>query len=1174
MRIRHLFKNFWLSFTRNSLQVLGLFLMLGIIITLFGGMIMSSSLSTDQLALIGNNLYNTNISLQFNHNLKIVLNNQNLSYGLNNINYINDDGKLDTNKVESSYFQLKPNGKDIYQIILDSESNQPGKWLASNSSNSYFIEQLKAKGEVILNFSSNIVPDSAYFFSNADYRELLSYLQDPANLIPFVSSPDNPHLVTDTFIFTNAYKDFSTNQKRIYDLQTRLLNSVIIGSVADRALMSETMRLYDIFKAENFYIQSVQPYYWTTPIMVKGSYQEFLNYKAADDYPPIILNNSYASHNKIKLYDLFSIYGYQYRVIGFATNAYVNSAANASSFIYNPYLWLRGEEYRNLLTKITNDAPQLINSIISIHAAFAAKELNPGFLQAQNSWRDIANVYDNATFSRFTSAYTPLHNMKELINNKEDIIWSILIAISLLLIISSFIMISMIVNKLLFLNRGIIGNLKAQGYGTGTIAFLLLSCFLLLMFIICSLALITSWIFSFILNITYQGFLEFTTYISVPPWWLIVGTYLLPSFAVCFYAFLFIIIEVSRPTLFLLKPKVVKTRIPKGHHLLHLNFKYKISLKFALDAKWKLLLTVVVTTLTGAMLFTGLTTIINFSQINLNLKANANWKYVYRYDNNYNYSASGIPPYDYLVYENPEAVKKPDVSGYYLLQPEKRQFTEELVLKKYNTFGFSDPVCGPFIGDSNIIKSFKYKWFKARSYEWYVENCKDTQYYEQITKFIKGTVYEYFINELSHEDGIITIGYQPIIYGPYQSEIFANTENLYAQEAINYSLLEQFLNEYQSANKNSKIDLSIPTFYRNFISHKNLKSLYGNAIEFYDYKNNTTLFYPNVEKKTDINWFFNKIKSFDQPNDNDSLLRPAQTNRFSPVVNYAILQVNEMKKLIQSEKWFHSKNPNWDPKNYRIQLYPLIINRAYRYLNNINIGDILLDNFNDRSAIFYIVVDQFDNGMKNMFLINKYNNQRLTPKRLANLYSALRDNETYHYIGVYDKNNNYDASFETEYEPAPIYNGTQNLKMLLQQTVNLQIILFLIYLLILVASIVACIFQIFIITNIILKDNLKVLNSFKALGYSDLWIFNRMFLIYLPIILISWVISIPIGATIIGLIRYQIIFNMLSYVSGTVNIGDYLISFLGLLVMFIIAFVLNKKFMDHRYPILKTMNWN
>ncbi|WP_235510995.1 hypothetical protein [Spiroplasma kunkelii] len=48
--------------------------MLGIIITLFGGMIMSSSLNTVQLALIGNDLYDTNISFKFNYNLKIVSN--------------------------------------------------------------------------------------------------------------------------------------------------------------------------------------------------------------------------------------------------------------------------------------------------------------------------------------------------------------------------------------------------------------------------------------------------------------------------------------------------------------------------------------------------------------------------------------------------------------------------------------------------------------------------------------------------------------------------------------------------------------------------------------------------------------------------------------------------------------------------------------------------------------------------------------------------------------------------------------------------------------------------------------------------------------------------------------------------------------------------------------------
>ena len=1171
--IRHLFKNFWLSFTKNSLQVLGLFLMLGVVITLFWGMIMSNDLSTSQLAVIGKNLYNTNISFRFSEQLKIASNNKNLSYGLNNINYINPNQTIDVTKAESSYFSLRGTN-DSYQIYLDSTQDPAynGKWLASNSSNPYFVEQLKATGNVVLNFTSNILPSSDYFLSQADYVELLGYLTNRDGLIPFVSSPDNPHLATDTNVFTNAYQNFAQNQARIYQLELRLLNSVIIGSVADRAIMNETMQVYDIFKAENFYIQSDRPYYWTTPIMVKGDYQTFLNYDAASDYPPIIINNSYASHNKIKIGDLFTIYGFKYRVVGFGTNAYVNSASNESSFIYNPYLWIRGDEYDRLQQNMAA-AARIMSSGVTINAALVKDQWNNNFLTTKNSWSDMANVYDNANFSYSTGTYSPLNHMKELITNKEEIIWSILVAISLLLVISSFIMISMIVNKLLFVNRGIIGNLNAQGYGTGTIAFLLLSCFLLLMFVIASLSLITSWIFAFILNITYQGFLEFTTYISIPPWWLIVGTYLFPSLVVCAYAFLFIIIEVSRPTLVLLKPKVVKTHIPKINFL-HLNFKYKISLKFALDAKWKLLLTIVVTTLTGAMLFTGLTTIINFSQINLNLKADTNWKYVYRYDTNYNYTANQTPPYDYLVYENPTTVKDPNVSGYLLLNPQQRVFTQEMVLKKYASVGTSPPVCGPFVGGSAVIPSLKHLWFKANSYEWYLQNCKNTKYYDQITKFIQGSVYEYFINELSHEDGIITIGYQPIIYGPYQSEIFADTQSLYAQEAINYHNLEQFLTSYQTENSGSTIDLSIPTFYRNFISGEKLKSLSGNAIEFYDYKNNTNLFYPNVEKKTDISWFFNKITSFDQSGDPDSLLRAAQTDRFSSKVNYAILQVNEMKKLIQSKNWFHSKDPSWDPTKYRVQLYPIIINKAYQFLNGINIGDILVSNFNDKAVTFYVVTDQFDNGMKNMFLINRYNNQHLTPKWLTTLYSSLVQNETYHYIGVYEKNNNYNVLPDpSQYQPSPIYNGTQNLKILLQQTVNLQIILFLIYLLILVASIIACIFQIFIITNIILKDNLKVLNSFKALGYSDLWIFNRMFLIYLPIILISWVISIPIGAMVISLIRYQIVYNMLSYVSGTVNIGDYLISFLGLLVMFIVAFVLNKRFMNRRYPILKTMNW-
>ncbi len=79
---------------------------------------MSNDLSTSQLAVIGKNLYNTNISFRFSEQLKIASNNKNLSYGLNNINYINPNQTIDVTKAESYYFSLRGTN-DSYQIYLD-----------------------------------------------------------------------------------------------------------------------------------------------------------------------------------------------------------------------------------------------------------------------------------------------------------------------------------------------------------------------------------------------------------------------------------------------------------------------------------------------------------------------------------------------------------------------------------------------------------------------------------------------------------------------------------------------------------------------------------------------------------------------------------------------------------------------------------------------------------------------------------------------------------------------------------------------------------------------------------------------------------------------------------------------------------------------------------------------
>ncbi|WP_374696422.1 hypothetical protein [Spiroplasma endosymbiont of Polydrusus formosus] len=93
--------------------------MLIIIITLFEGVILSNNLSTSQLKLIGKDLYSTNITFQVNKNLKIVSSNQSLSYRLNNINYINNGGNLDLNKIDSSYFRLVNKEQYSYKITLD-----------------------------------------------------------------------------------------------------------------------------------------------------------------------------------------------------------------------------------------------------------------------------------------------------------------------------------------------------------------------------------------------------------------------------------------------------------------------------------------------------------------------------------------------------------------------------------------------------------------------------------------------------------------------------------------------------------------------------------------------------------------------------------------------------------------------------------------------------------------------------------------------------------------------------------------------------------------------------------------------------------------------------------------------------------------------------------------------
>lgn len=1146
--------------------------MLGAVITLFCGMQLSHDLTSTQLKIMGKDLFATNTSFEITHPLEIVNSDTNLSYSLTNINYINNDGTLNSKKAHTANFKLTPvEGTKYYQVTFDSHLDNTNNWIGSKSQNQYFKDQLEDNGEVTLKFDPLFLANNSYFLSAKEFAELRSYLIDPSGLIPFVSSPDNAQLQNDAYYQSKYYK-FGNNQARINQLEIKLLTSIIFGSVSQKALISQTMDIYDIFRTQYFYLQSVNEDFWTNPIMISGSYDQFINYQSTDDILPVIINPTYAASHGYRIGSLINIYNYDFEIVGFATNAYLNSNYFAKPFNQNAYAWLREDDYNRIKSSmssendkfITNDSYNFYGAVYSLQ-----DELNPGFLKDQNSWYDLANLFNNAKFNNWEKPWSPLDEIANFIKAKETMTWSLISAISILLVVSCFIMISMIINKLLATNRTIIGNLKAQGYSTITITTNLVTCFFFLALIITSLSLLSSWIFSFILNITYKNFLEFTAYLSVPTHWTILTIIVFPILAICLYATIFILISIRVPALKLMMTNIKKPKIPKNtfwaHFFTKLSFQKKITLKFATTAKWKLLLTIIATSISGAMLFSAFTTILNFGQVSYNLKNNLNWHYAYNYDNSYETKS---PPYDFLVYENFDEIKDPNVAGKKILNPNEEVFTKELVLEKVITP--QQTVCGPTLGEPSKITSLKYLWFYAKTYDWYAKNCQNTKYYEEITNLIDNSIYGYIIDQVSQENGIITIGYEPIIYGPEYQELFVNNYSINGYEALNIGDLYGFLDSYQKANRNSADDLAIKNFYNNFSQPYNLKYLHASSLEFYNYRDDNILFKPNLSTDLSMEWFFNGIDSFDEGS--NSLLEYAKKGMFSPKVNTAIRNVAAMKELIHSKKWFHESDPNWDQNNYPVKVYPIIINKGINFISNFNIGDIINQSFEAEGASFYIVVDNFWNGPKNNVLVNWYINSHLTQKDLRTLYSTGKTNSLFNYLGIYEKNGNYEISKDPSYDGAIVYQGAMNLDKTMSSTLNLQALLFIIYILILIATILACIFQIFIITNIIIKDNLKVLNTFKALGYSDWWVFNRLFMIYLPIILISWVIAIPIGIWGINMVRFQIIWNMIAYVSNDIIWVDYLISFLGLWLMFIIAFLINKKFMSKRYPLTRVLN--
>ena len=197
-------------------------------------------------------------------------------------------------------------------------------------------------------------------------------------------------------------------------------------------------------------------------------------------------------------------------------------------------------------------------------------------------------------------------------------------------------------------------------------------------------------------------------------------------------------------------------------------------------------------------------------------------------------------------------------------------------------------------------------------------------------------------------------------------------------------------------------------------------------------------------------------------------------------------------------KYIDIKNKNGkNIKNKIKDSDSIIINSNMHELYNINIGDVLVFKV-DNNTIKYNVVDISEEYMNYTCYVNRED------------YSKKLGFNNNIYTTIYSKNKDFDnmknLSEDDSKKIATVINFN-DLKSSIEKQLDVYNIS--IYIVILFASIMSFII-ILVIANIIVEENKKTISLMKVMGYKNKEISNVVLNIYTPVIIISYLLSIPI----------------------------------------------------------------
>ena len=253
----------------------------------------------------------------------------------------------------------------------------------------------------------------------------------------------------------------------------------------------------------------------------------------------------------------------------------------------------------------------------------------------------------------------------------------------------------------------------------------------------------------------------------------------------------------------------------------------------------------------------------------------------------------------------------------------------------------------------------------------------------------------------------------------------------------------------------------------------------------------------------------------------------------------------------QNSKYIDIKNKNnKDISKKLTNTNSIIINSNLSSLYDINIGDTLVYKIDDNNIVKYKVADICEEFMN----LSGYVDREGYSKKLGfnnNVYSVM--------LSKNKKYSNLDnISSENKKKVATVVNFKDLRKNIEKQ---LDVYNASIYVIILFASVMALII-IGVIANIIVEENKKTISLMKVMGYKNKEISSIVLNIYTPVIIVSYLLSIPAMIKLLSVIMNALAGDMEMSIPITLDPIVAGIGLVGLLVAYYVAILLSRKVLN------------